>query len=419
METAATIGFLCRGWCPDIGGVETHTEGLARTLMAAGYRVVVLATERDDRRPPHSVRDTTVDGIHVRRMNRPCAPVTRVDELTFDPRAANIVRDWVQTVRPAVVHAHHLSGLGLDSLEVIDDLHRPLVVSLHDYWSLCPRGQMQDFEGRICPAPAADACARCGTATWQHLRADREQTGRRTSRALSLLRRADRLLVPSGAAREVFVRAGLERLRISVCENGIESQTLRARTQLARADLPRGRRLGVLGSVQPSKGVLELAHAVCLADVRGLRLAVHGPLEDYHGDASYLNALERLAGQDPRVVLHGRYEPRDLPRVLATLDAVAVPSRWEEVYGLGAREARAVGLPVLAARRGGLALLADDPGVTLVEGDELSAWVAALRAFSFARTEPAPVRTLLGMTEQMLGVYRHAWEHRVRAGRVA
>ena len=302
METAATIGFLCRGWSPDIGGVETHTEGLARTLMAAGYRVVVLATECDERRPPHTVRDTTVDGIHVRRMNRPSAPATCMDELTFDPRAMNIVRDWVQSVRPAVVHAHHLSGLGLDSLEVIDKLHRPLVVSLHDYWSLCPRGQMLNVERRVCPAPAADVCAQCAVATWHHLRADREDTGRRTSRALSLLRRADRILVPSGAAREVFVRAGLERSRVSVCENGVESQTLRARTQLARADLPRGRRLGVLGSVQPSKGVLELAHAVCLSDVRGLRLAVHGPLEDYHGDASYLNALERLAGPGSRHV---------------------------------------------------------------------------------------------------------------------
>ena len=64
--------------------------------------------------------------------------------------------------------------------------------------------------------------------------------------------------------------------------------------------------------------------------------------------------------------------------MLAALDAVAVPSLWEEGFGLVAREARAVGLPVLATARGGLRELAPDPGVTWLDAEDPSGWGAAL-----------------------------------------
>jgi glycosyltransferase involved in cell wall biosynthesis len=142
--------------------------------------------------------------------------------------------------------------------------------------------------------------------------------------------------------------------------------------------------LGALGLVQPSKGILELARALLLlADAR-VSLEVHGPRPAYHGDRGYVDELEQLAARSPRVRLHPAFDHADLPRVLARLDAVVVPSRWEEVFGLGAREALAVGLPVLVARRGGLAELDGQPGVRCVGGADLreeTDWPRALGDF--------------------------------------
>jgi glycosyltransferase involved in cell wall biosynthesis len=135
----------------------------------------------------------------------------------------------------------------------------------------------------------------------------------------------------------------------------------------------------VLGSVLPSKGVLELVHALRDAPSAMLALDVHGDLPSYHGDDSYTRAVRDAAARDPRVVLHGPFERSDLPRVLASLDAVAAPALWNEVFGLSVREARAAGLPVLVSDRGGLASAAQDGRAGLVlPASDRAAWTRAL-----------------------------------------
>jgi glycosyltransferase involved in cell wall biosynthesis len=64
--------------------------------------------------------------------------------------------------------------------------------------------------------------------------------------------------------------------------------------------------------------------------------------------------------------------------LLAQLDLVAVPSLWEEVHGLDAREARRAGLPVFASDLGGLAA----PGLHLLPAGDGPAWKAALLRFA-------------------------------------
>jgi glycosyltransferase involved in cell wall biosynthesis len=180
---------------------------------------------------------------------------------------------------------------------------------------------------------------------------------------------------------------------------------LAEKTSHLRAGRPAGKRLGVIGSVQPSKGVLELARAMMEIDDDDLVLDVHGPMGDYHGSTAYVDALLDLAGSSGRIRLHGPFRTGDLPRVLASIDALAVPSRWEEVFGLNAREARAVGLPVLAARRGGLAEWEGVSGVTFVTGTSQDAWVQTLSSFDFQPTAPETLTSIETMVDQLRAMY--------------
>ncbi|MCB9913686.1 MAG: glycosyltransferase [Planctomycetes bacterium] len=191
-----------------------------------------------------------------------------------------------------------------------------------------------------------------------------------------------RLRAVGGSAARVLVAHGLDdEARAVVRENGLVAREPHPRTPRTSA-----LRVGVLGAVQPSKGVLELARLVA-ADAR-CELHVHGPRGAYHGDRAYVDALEALAARAPNVRLHGAYAPDELPAVLAGLDVVAVPSRWNEVYGLIAREARAAGLPVLASRVGGLV----EAGVTLLAPDDAEAWRCALDALAPGRGAPPDAR---------------------------
>jgi glycosyltransferase involved in cell wall biosynthesis len=400
---------VCPGWAPAPGGVERHTRDLARALDEIGARVSVLALDVNADGPEWSARDVTLDGAALRRVACRFEDRGRLVDLVDHARGAQAVERWVGDVAPDVVHVHHMTGFGTGALRATARCGVPTVVSLHDHWVLCPRGQSfmhATLGGGRCDVPAPTLCAACCRATWPALEVSTYAAHERTRRALEHLALADQLVAPSPATRAAFVRAGVPPTAITVQPHGVDAARIAQDVRRLGATHVPGKRLGVLGAVQPSKGVLELARAVAGADVPELTLEVHGPLEAYHGDARTIDALRALARDDGRVRLHGPFAPRDLCAVLATLDAVAVPSRWQEAFGLAAREARAASLPVLASAIGGLLMLERDPGVTLVAPDDPGAWVAALRSFDWRPVAPvvAP-RGLRDMAEDWLALY--------------
>jgi glycosyltransferase involved in cell wall biosynthesis len=94
---------------------------------------------------------------------------------------------------------------------------------------------------------------------------------------------------------------------------------------------------------------------------------------------------------------------------------VVVPSLWEEGFGLGAREARACGLPVMASRIGGLEQLDSDPGVTLVEPGDHGAWVAAIQKVQKGLIQPqTAIKSTLEMTEEVAEVYAAVLRERTK-----
>ena len=395
------LGFVGLGWHPDIGGVESHTRDLARELGARGHRVRALALDGAEGLEPYSRATREHEGVLVTRMAYRYHDHRALADLVSSPRAEEVVRSWAREAELDLVHVHHASGHGLGILPALRAAGVPAVVTLHDYWPLCPRGQMLRTDGEVCPAAPPERCAPCLAATWRHLMPSasgerREQRGEalasdedaaraRTEFALACLASAARLFTPSRATRAAFARAGLDERRIEVVENGVDvTELARAVAGLrARAAPHDGLRLGVLGTVLPSKGALELARALVAARVPGLTLEIHGALPSYHGDGRYVEELRALAAREPSVRVHGPFDHTRLAEILAELDGVAAPSRWNEVYGLTVREARAAGLPVLVSDAGALPeVTAGGAAGLVVPAEDPAAWGAALRRFA-------------------------------------
>jgi glycosyltransferase involved in cell wall biosynthesis len=406
---------------------------LAAALASRGQRVSAIALDGAEGLEPYSTRDSASGPVALTRMAYRYQDHRALADVVESPRAEEVLRRWAEARALDLVHVHHLSGWGLGALRALRAAGAGLVMTLHDYWTLCPRGQMLRADGAVCARAEAATCGECLARTWPHLvpsrsgerrgpsgapvASDAEACDARTDFALEMLALPQRLLVPSTAALDVFVRNRVPRARVTVVQNGIDVAGLAAEVRRLRSEAPRARgelRLGVLGTVLPSKGALELALAFREADVPGLALEIHGALPSYHGDPSYVENLRRVAAGDARIRLHGPYARAELARILAGLDAVAAPSRWAEVFGLTVREARAAGLPILVSDAGDLPRAAGGGAAGIVvPAEDRAAWVAALRRFAGdpafrARLAAAevPLCTVAQMTDEIESVYR-------------
>lgn len=423
------VGLVCTGWAPQRGGVLSHTEDLASELVRRGHRVAVLCLDTGGGDAFES-RDERVElpgaagSVAVRRVRYAYGDHERLMDLMVHERLRDVVLGWLAETPCDVVHVHHVTGFGGSALRAISDVGQPLVMTLHDYWMLDPRGQLFDPRRGALDPNDLDGLADDLVHTWPHLfeadvERDRQAVRAFRDEALACLDLCDLLFTPSAAAREVFVAAGVDAKRLVVVENGIDVEAIAARCRAAREHVERedtGVRLGVLGSVLPSKGVAELAETVVASGPAGLVLEVHGDATPYHGFTDHVQRLERCAAMHPtKVRLAGPFERSELGRVLAGLDAVAVPSRWNEVFGLAAREARAAGLPALVADAGGLPDAVEGGGGRVVAA---GAWPAALAELvdpgvrAGWAAAPCTARGVEPMTDQLLGLYADAIERR-------
>ncbi len=131
-------------------------------------------------------------------------------------------------------------------------------------------------------------------------------------------------------------------------------------------DLPAvARRFAFVGSLVPHKGVHVLIEAF-EAMPEDAQLEICG-WSDYHPE--YYEMLVQAA-RHPGIRFVGGIEPAGIARFLSRVDALVVPSIWEENSPLTIHEAFLSGVPVVASRMGGHEGLLGTGGGLLYDADD-------------------------------------------------
>ena len=416
--------LVCHGLPPDaVGGVEQHTSGLAAALARAGHEVHILARGNLPALPQGEWQASRTANPRVTRVAYRWEGVDSLDAIYECRPMADAMRRFLAERSQAgekfdVAHVHHLTGMSTDSLAALRDAGVPMVMTLHDYWLFCPRGQMFHRREEVCDTAIPQRCAECLQATFPHwLRADnRDEAVRRVhARALAALALPQRLVVPSARAIPPFEALGVPAERFTVVENGVDTEGLLRLPPPAAGPGPL--RLGFFGTLIPSKGLHVLIDALQALPAGTATLRIHGNAVPYHGDDSYLvRCFQRLRPGDG-VRYDGPYGLDELPRLMAEIDVLAAPALWHEAFGLTVREALAAGRPALVSRIGGLqdAITDGAQGLLLPPGDT-AAWTAAIAKLAADRALVARMsaatrgraRGFAEMAEQLLAVYRQA-----------
>ena len=383
-------------YLPDsVGGVELHMQGLARALQAAGHEVAVLCRAGAPDQPHLSLRRDQHEDVPVFRLANTFEDATTLERLYAHPGIADACLEVVDQWRPDLVHVHHLTCLSTALLDRLAERGLPTLMTLHDFWMGCPRGQRITADLRTCPEIRLERCVPCLRELWPHLLGEARAPGAPAEeqdagdRALleqyhaDIQRRltgVDQLVTPSAFMARLFEAQGLPPGSVRVVENGLPTD--RYPPPVERGGRAGPVRIGFIGSVLPSKGVHLLMEAFRrLGDPGRARLDVFGEVLPFHNDRSYGARLEALrAGFEASVTLHGRYDNADLPAILADLDVVVVPSLWYEAFCLTIREAFLAGVPVITADHGAMAEAVED-GVSglLFEPGDVDSLTEALR----------------------------------------
>jgi glycosyltransferase involved in cell wall biosynthesis len=393
--------LLCHGHPPDqVGGVEQHVEGLSRALASLGHTVHVLTRSDAPAVPQTAVVGTVAGNPAVTRIAWRWEGLRSLRDVYDSPGMAAALAAFLRDQRAAgatfdIAHVHHLTGMSVDSLRVLADAGVPTVLTLHDYWLMCPRGQMWHRHEVACERVDPGRCAECLQPTfpdWLAGAAAVDTLAALHARARELLALPGAVVVPSARAMPPFQALGIDTSRWHVVENGVDTGALE-RLPLPACG-PGPLRLGYLGTVIPSKGLHVLLAALRRLPDRTVALEVHGNAVPYHGDHGYLTRCFGMLRPGDPVAYRGPYATADLPRILDGIDVVCAPALWHEAFGLTVREGLAAGRPVLVSRIGGLqdAVVDGVEGRLLPPGDA-EAWAAAI--LELAQDRPR-VRAMAG-----------------------
>lgn len=251
-----------------------------------------------------------------------------------------------------VLHAHNVQPtFGWRSLAAARAAGARVVLHLHNYRLVCAAG--------TCFTRGED-CTRChGRDTAPGVRLNCRGGSRAESAAygagLALWQRrlaeaVDAFVVPSAFA--------LARLRELGAPLGDRARVIPSVQRAFAADSAAARGAFALaaGRLTPEKG---FADAIVACGRAGVPLVVAG-------DGPQRAELERLAADAApaaEVTFTGRIPAAELAALRARAALAIVPSRYAEILPLAALEAMAAGLPVVAARAGGLTELVPEGGL--------------------------------------------------------
>jgi len=341
------------------GGAEIQTFRLRDGLKARGHEARVL-TSTAGLEPDGPVVDYRAAGT-----NSPFRTLLQ----TANPWAALALLGALRDFRPDVVQLNlfltQLSPLILPVLRLPAFRNVPCVYYALWQRAICPTGTRLLPGGSVCRVPWGRACYRNGCLPmrdWAPLMLQMRALG-------AWIGSVDRIVAISN-----FVRERLEEAEfggVGVIHGGVAERA-------PRPPLSGPPRICLAGRLVPEKGVDVLLRAchVLIRDFPGLKLDIAG-----EGPASS-SARDLAAGLGLKdcVTFHGKLSQPDLELIFERAWVQAVPSVWEEPFGLVAAEAAMRGTACVVSGTGGLAeiVIHGETGLHAAAG-EPEALAAALR----------------------------------------
>lgn len=198
-----------------VGGTQFHVKDLVANLRRK-YNIYVLA------RDAQWLRLTLYTGDKRISFSRSIGAKTPYFQY-YNEKIARFIGEIMDAYRIDLVHVHHLEGLSLDIFQQAKDRHIPLLMTLHDFYTLCPCINLMNADHECCIGrenPAmCDAC--------MHMRLGIRNSSQYLPRWRKMLRKAlmmcETVVTPSGFVRDTVLQFYPElKGKLQVVEHGMD-----------------------------------------------------------------------------------------------------------------------------------------------------------------------------------------------------
>ena len=409
-------------------GTERYIIMLAQRLTELGHNVAVLGGDPEHRGPQLPLGQEYEQDPRV--LYYPTHGWTAVRGVPDTNLDAVLTRG-----KPDLIHMVNPGHIGVGLIAAARRANIPTVITIVDYWWLCPKHILLHDRRGICDSNVHwMECVRCIGAVdsrrWVRVLAnlplvratalpalyllrsllrgatlaDARDWTRRQTILRDTLNAADAVIFLSDGARN-RIAPRLNHRRTHTIVVGMEPRWFEAGRSTPRDTTrrpPSELTLGFVGALADHKGthlILQAAHQLNWTNTR-IRIAGSGP------DTTYQRRLTALA-TGLNVEFVGRVPSADVPAFLRSLDALIVPSTWPENLPQTVLEAQAVGTPVIASRVDGISeVIADDS--MLFDAASAPDLARCLKAWADSPRQPPPakpVRSVDDMVTDTLAVY--------------
>jgi glycosyltransferase involved in cell wall biosynthesis len=369
------------------GGTENYTYGIASAFREANHSVNILCGEdiqlEGSYKNTIKIVDEVYKGLPVRKLsfNFRLARDPYFALYLDNPRIVDAVINYASIIRPDIIHITSCVYLSAGILKVGRHLGIPTLLTLTDYWFVCPRVTLLTSTMELCDGQQEGlTCARCmfgETRTVSalekiNLRWPRAvvtkvlsvysrrianssnfiyAVNRRNSILPKLLNEAKWVISPSRFMCDWFLRHKV--INESLLHYQPHGHLTQQAASGARKTPSNLLRFGYIGQIGIHKGIHILIKAFReLKSKLKASLNIYGKIDVV---SDYGKELFALAGNDPQIFFHGPFDNQDVGRVLSNIDVMVIPSLWYENAPVTIAEAFAARTPVIATNLGGMA----------------------------------------------------------------
>lgn len=335
-------------------GTERFVLNLAKQMQKMGHYVEVVTYGLGD-----DNGFSTDEGIAIKKSNFENVPVTYLkytvseENLNFNifNKSNNLeifFKNYLEKGRFNLVHVGHPMRLGF-GIKAASSLNLPIVLTLTDFWPMCPKGIAVTGRGELChnPRNGEECIQKCFGDYWK------DQLINRFEDTKELFQLVNNIVSGTDFMGKMYENV-FPFINVIVIYFGEDYKNVRfnSRIYYKESELT----LGFLSTLQPHKGAHVLLEAFNISKIKNIKLKIYG---NYFNEKDYYESLVKKYNSK-NIEFCGEYKYEDFPDLLDRLDMIVVPSAWWENSPLVMLKSLAHNVPAIVSDLGGMTEIIKD-----------------------------------------------------------